>query len=483
MRVAAWLGVLALSGGCVSQPFRGPEAGGGRWIEARSPHFRVLTSQSDDSVRESLQELEVSYAALEQVAFPSSDNPRGKTEIILLPEADFRLLVAKRPNGENLAGFFTSAEQHNDGHPRLVVKEGAGSHTLRLLQHELTHRFVAFHFPNAPVWLNEGLAQFWESMEVRHGTLAFGGTVSTIVKPTRFQNLLGLRGSDFYRGDEFDVHANYVAAEALTYVLYFQRRDAFQSYLNQLKSGAEASGAWTEAFGPQSPELENDYYGFFNERGTLATLPAPSVTAPVDVEELSPSDVHTSWASLFQNEQASEQAYEHAALAVRLDPLSADALIMRARVEMSSKRLAEARADLERAMALEPPRPNALSAALRFSLWTGEKLSVSRRELAERLRRFPLTAPQLALIAEHLRRQGDFGRGLLLISRAIAADSSCYYCYGIGADLLADKGELGAAAATLKVALSLAGERATPRDWRNLRQLEAAAARQARGED
>jgi tetratricopeptide (TPR) repeat protein len=319
-------------------------------------------------------------------------------------------------------------------------------------------------------------------MEVRHGLLYFGGTVRTSVKPTRFQDLLKLRGAEFYEGDEFDVHANYVAAEALTYVMYFQHRDRFNTYLNGLKSGADAKGAWREAVGPTLTELENDYYRFFRERGTLARLPAPSVDAPVDIAELTASEVHTSWASLFQARDPA-RARREAELAVQLDELSAEALIMRARLALAAKQHVQARADLERALALEPPRSIAFAAALRFSLVTGERLSLPNKVLAERLLLFKLKPSQSALVAEHLRREGDFERGITLISQAIRADSSCFYCYATGSRLLEDKGDLALAASTLRIALSLAGERATGEDWERLHDLEAAAARELRSEN
>lgn len=48
--------------------------------------------------------------------------------------------------------------------PRIVVR---GSHTRGMAQvvtHELTHRLVAACLPDAPVWLHEGLAMYFETI-------------------------------------------------------------------------------------------------------------------------------------------------------------------------------------------------------------------------------------------------------------------------------------------------------------------------------
>jgi tetratricopeptide (TPR) repeat protein len=484
-RFSGILGLLVAATGCASAPFRGPEAGGDRWLEATSPHFRMASSQSEGSVRETLEELEVSYAALEQVAFPSSDNPSGMTRVVVLPQADFELLVASMPIGKNVAGFFSRGGPLSQRAPLLVIKGGAGSQALPTLQHELTHRFVAFHFPSAPVWLNEGLAMFWQSMEVDHGRLTFGGTVRTLVRPTRYPELLALRASQFFQGDEFDVQANYVGAQALTYVLYFQHRDALNAYLNGLKSGSEAGTAWASALDSvsvTSKTLEEEYYRFFEERGTLATLPAPAPSVEVEVNEMSPSTVHVLWAELLQQQQSLDAALRHANWAVDLDPQSPDALLVRADVLLSSKRPDDAQADLERAIVLEPPSSLALAEALRFSLRARRSLTVSKKELARRLLKFKLASSQQAIVAEYLRTEGDFTRGLRFVSDAIRADSSCVDCYFVGAQLLADNGDLSQAAGALRIALSLSGERASKEQWRMLRELEAAAARRSPGE-
>lgn len=92
--------------GCASQPFRGPEQGGAEWLEARSQHFRVLTSQSEGEAQEVLERLELTQAIFEQVAFPSSEDPPGISEVVILPAAEFDALIDAGVISKGYGGYF-----------------------------------------------------------------------------------------------------------------------------------------------------------------------------------------------------------------------------------------------------------------------------------------------------------------------------------------------------------------------------------------
>ncbi len=113
-----------------------------------------------------------------------------------------------------IAYFDRAAGSRYLRHPRSVVRDGIGEQGLNLFQHELTHRFVAFHFPNAPTWLN-GLATFWQTLDVRHGVAAFSGPVQAAVYPTPLDELLTSK-AEFYAGDETTITQRYTAARRRT---------------------------------------------------------------------------------------------------------------------------------------------------------------------------------------------------------------------------------------------------------------------------
>jgi tetratricopeptide (TPR) repeat protein len=474
---AGVLGVLLalFASACASTPFRGPERGGASWLEARSDHFRLLTSQSESRARDALTELEETHAVFEQIAFPSTENPPGTTEIVVLPAEDFDALVSVGATQEWAAAYSQSGRYGMQS--RMIVRGDLGDDAFRIFQHELTHRFVAFHFPNAPVWLNEGLATFWETLEIKGGIAYFGGELQTSVKPTPFRELIALRAGEFYSGDRTAVAENYVAASALIRVLYFQHRPVFNDYLNALKSGQRSEPqAWQHATSVELPQIESDLASFFSEHGTLGEIPARQVEARVDVAAVDESDVHVLWAGLLPWKPDTRAAVEEQlATALKLDPNSLDALAMQAMLALDTGKPDVARGALERALTLAPMRAKVLTTALQYSLITGHDLHVSKSQLARRLRRFQLTPPQLITLANYLSSNQQVDQAIELATRAVQLDSSCFDCYAVGSALLALRGDWKAAVAAYRTAVLLAGDGFNELERARLLQLEAEA--------
>src|SRR5262249_47446160 len=73
-----------------------------------------------------------------------------------------------------LAGYFRSEAgpwRHSLQAAFPAEELGQFHHTLK---HELTHRFVRFYYPQAPVWLNESLAKYYETIPGERGFVVLG---------------------------------------------------------------------------------------------------------------------------------------------------------------------------------------------------------------------------------------------------------------------------------------------------------------------
>src|SRR6185503_3054 len=81
------------------------------------------------------------------------------------------LTAGERP--APVSGFFLS-HPHGDF---VVVSAAAEPEVRRVLYHEVLHHFVRHHLPEAPLWLNEGLAEFYSTLEVDHGEAWIGRQV------------------------------------------------------------------------------------------------------------------------------------------------------------------------------------------------------------------------------------------------------------------------------------------------------------------
>lgn len=171
----------------------------------------------------------------------------------------------------NLAGYcHWKTDEAGNQFYELVAFEHEG--LWAVLAHEGFHQFVGYELgATVPMWLNEGLAQFFENSTVRHGRLVPGGleagrlaVAQALIRTRRMPavaRLVALNRQEFYA----DPEVNYPAAWAL--VQYLVTRDSasfstgsFRRYLHDLKTGQEPVGAFGRRFGADRGRWERDFH-------------------------------------------------------------------------------------------------------------------------------------------------------------------------------------------------------------------------------
>ncbi len=97
-----------------------------------------------------------------ELAYASSDEP---IHVYLFQDADrFREFVREEhPDFPNRRAFFVETDT------RLEVYAHWGGHVGEDLRHEVTHAYLHSVLPNIPLWLDEGLAEYFEVPRGRHG--------------------------------------------------------------------------------------------------------------------------------------------------------------------------------------------------------------------------------------------------------------------------------------------------------------------------
>ena len=97
-----------------------------------------------------------------QLAFASSDEP---IHVYLFQDADrFQQYVrSEHPEFPDRRAFFVETDT------RLEVYAQWGGHVGEDLRHEVTHAYLHAVLPNIPLWLDEGLAEYFEVPRGRHG--------------------------------------------------------------------------------------------------------------------------------------------------------------------------------------------------------------------------------------------------------------------------------------------------------------------------
>jgi hypothetical protein len=158
------------------------------WLEVRSQHFAVVTNANEKTGRRIADQFErmrsVFHQALPHVAL---DNGSPIIVLAIKDEKDFRALEPQTylAKGQlKLGGLFLRAPDKNYV---LMRVEAEGEHPYAVVYHEYTHLLLSKSAEWLPLWLNEGLAEFYENTDIHEKEVALG-------QPS-FQNLQLLRES------------------------------------------------------------------------------------------------------------------------------------------------------------------------------------------------------------------------------------------------------------------------------------------------
>ncbi len=134
-----------------------------RWLELKSANFLVAGDVREGELRDVARRLEEFREALSRL-IPDGSFGDAPTIVIVFPDQGSYRPFAPIQDGKPIraAGFFQPGADLN--YVCIVLDRGADSYPV--VFHELTHVFASATFGEVPVWLAEGLAEFYASFEV-----------------------------------------------------------------------------------------------------------------------------------------------------------------------------------------------------------------------------------------------------------------------------------------------------------------------------
>lgn len=232
----------------------------GNWLQVTSQYFSVYCDGSERDARHVADQFERMQLVF-HTAFPQLQvDPAVPIVVIAVKDSkDFRALEPESYLGKgqlNLAGLFLRAPDKNYV---LLRMDAGGDHPYAVVYHEYTHLLVSKSEEWLPLWLNEGLAEFYQNTDIREKDTTLGEASPENILLLRQHRLLPLavlftvdRSSPYYHEEQ---KGNIFYAEAWALTHYLQIKDLQNStheiadYAALVANHVDPVAAGTQAFG------------------------------------------------------------------------------------------------------------------------------------------------------------------------------------------------------------------------------------------
>lgn len=442
-----------------------------RWLLVETEHISLRTDVGPDEARVHARFLELTWRLLasnyDRVA-PGAALPQHRFAVIYLAScADYDQIA-----WHSSAGFSVPIDEE-----QVAITCG-----IRIFGgtpvHELAHLFNHhFFFARLPRWVDEGLADYYRTVQVDpRGRMVLGGVplrtrhaLRHLHSPPSLAALRALPPDRFYARDRELV--NYACAWKLVHMLSSTdpaRLARFRRYLAALRAGAPEATAWQQAFGDlPAGSLERAYaaYPDWTRVGPIASSDGLSPATTPRARPLRAGEAHVLWAGLLAIAHGDQVAGQLDA-AEDADPDWPGLLYWRARLLHPPDDLELLRAYIAR----QPDDPRGWSALVRARLRRATVIDRDGLPVAQQDQLFSAAAEVKALI-EHssqpralntvawyyaLRR--DPAAGLNFAMRAVQGEPSCADCWDTLALLYFEARKVDLAVAAQERAVSIYAE-------------------------
>ena len=231
-----------------------------RWTEVRTPHFVVASNAGEEAARGVARDFE-QIRALFHATFPELrvDASQPIRIIVARDEATMRMITPDEwggPEHVRPSGVF-----HSDGEKDYIVLrlDAEGTTAFHTSYHEYTHSLMYLNFPRLPLWVREGVAEFFgnsllSEARATTGTIDRGHlfalsknewlpmeTMFQVTETSPYYNETN-PASVFYAESWATVHYLLLDPEA-------RRADLFTKYLAAWDAGADSVAAGRSALG------------------------------------------------------------------------------------------------------------------------------------------------------------------------------------------------------------------------------------------
>ncbi len=394
------------------------------WRSVRTNNMFVIGNADPEKLRQVAAWLEFFHRSFARLISRNViDSSVPTTVIVFRDEASFRhFKPIYQGRAANVAGFFIPG---NDVNYIAISLDSSDRDSFSTAFHEYVHLHLKDNIPGAPLWLNEGLAELYGSIQFSGNDALLGAPIYPYIQLLRGEGLLPLKtlfsiGTDSPHYNEDDkTGIFYGQSWALVHYLMLGdsgRQEQFRRFLQQVGRGDDAAKAIESSFGISVATLEEELRSYVR-RGNLtaqriATIDPQTYSSYLAMQRsaLSEGEANYYLGDLLQHSGRDNDAERYLKQAVALDPGFTPSYASLGVLYVHQRRYAEAKRYLQKATssaqsslvhylhAYVLSREN-ISADGRISGYSAENAAMMREQLLRSIKLDPNYAPAPYLLA------------------------------------------------------------------------------------
>ena len=347
----------------VSAPIPFP-AGNEKWFRVVTPRFDIVSSATDYRTREVARDLETLATALHELQ-PESHAAAPRTRVVIFArrrDAQPYFDAMMQRDMATVGGLFMGRNERG-----VMLIDGSSSIQDRTPYHELIHSLLASRGPRPPLWIEEGLAEFYSNAQFGRREITFGFPIREHLALMRSRPLVPIRDvfATRYESEGSMNKIFYAESWAAVDSLIALNRREFPSFVADLIRGTDVETALRTHYQRSPDHMMNAVAMYVSPDHPIVTFrvdapPPPEVEPP---RLLSRADVLQHLGSVLAIVPGLEgEAERHFRAALALDPKDARALTSIGALRLADKKWAEADRLFKQATEIAPNDPDVLLA-------------------------------------------------------------------------------------------------------------------------
>jgi tetratricopeptide (TPR) repeat protein len=338
------------------------------WISVKSKNFHLIGNATEKDIRLVATKLE-QFRETFRILFPGLkiDSPIKTTVIVFKSDTSYRPFKPRRPDGkpdDGIAGYFQPGDDVNY---ITLSTEGENADTFGTIFHEYTHFMLdtSIGKANIPTWLNEGLAEYYQTYKIEDDQKITLGTVQSEHLDLLSQSKL-IPFKQFFEVDNYTLHANghgarsvfYAQAWALIHYLIQgnggNNAKNLDRFLNMSLKEVPPETAFKQAFNSDYATMEKELRAYIEKNkytASLITLKEKLVfDTQMTVSPVSEANANAYLGDLLYHTRAYDAAEAQLRKTLDVEPDNSMANTSMGLVKMRQRSFAEAKKYLERAI-------------------------------------------------------------------------------------------------------------------------------------